>query len=253
MFFDETHAAASWMDNSVSEKVFGEGKSILSFLAIMQADLYFHGGAGHFFEEHAGGLSLTEKNGHMHAEDEKDVHEQENHLSMNRGLISLGEELAVTKHVHLEGEEAKEILPWFYFATKIDPRNISAYTLGSYWLADRMKKRKEGLALLKEGLLNNPDSWEINAELGRLYLVYEKKYLSAFRLLARAKQLLSGIQHDRFQERYVYSLYAEACVEMGKFDEAEAAYVYLKDKFPEDKKIDGIIKKVSDMRGAHEN
>ncbi len=66
-------------------------------------------------------------------------------------------------------DNVREILPWLKLSAKLDPDNVQTYTVTAYWLRIRMHKDKEAEQVLREGLRNNPQSYEILFELGRLY------------------------------------------------------------------------------------
>ena len=71
---------------------------------------------------------------------------------------------------------AKEILPWIKLAAQLDPRKVESYTVGAFWLRD-LKRYDEAEQFLREGLRQNPESYEIMLELGRSYfdrLDYER-------------------------------------------------------------------------------
>lgn len=82
------------------------------------------------------------------------------------------------RHTHLDeggptddlstSDKVGEILPWLKLSAELDPENVQTYTVTAYWLR-RMHKDNEAEIVLREGLLNNPDSYEILFELGRLY------------------------------------------------------------------------------------
>ena len=74
----------------------------------------------------------------------------------------------MTEHTHLQGSHESEILPWLKVAAELDPQKIETYTVAAYWLRD-LGKVKEAEQFLRQGLLNNPDSYDILFELGRLY------------------------------------------------------------------------------------
>ena len=80
----------------------------------------------------------------------------------------LGRHFIITEHTHLQGNNEREILPWLKISSKLDPQKVETYTVSAYWLRD-MGKVTEAEAFLREGLRNNPDSYEILFELGRLY------------------------------------------------------------------------------------
>ena len=94
-------------------------------------------------------------------------------------IDAFGRHFIPNRHTHLdEGGPAKdlggsdnvrEILPWLKLAYELDPENVETYTVTAFWLRLRMHKDKEAEQVLREGLRNNPQSYEILFELGRLY------------------------------------------------------------------------------------
>ncbi|MCK4852570.1 MAG: tetratricopeptide repeat protein, partial [Candidatus Omnitrophica bacterium] len=88
------------------------------------------------------------------------------------------------------------------------------------------------VSFLREGLTNNPDSWKLNAELGRIYFKHLKKYESAIRFLTRARDLLQEAPHDRFEERYVLSFLAYSYEALGRADEALPLHRRIAQLFP---------------------
>ncbi len=226
----------------------GEGRSILSNLSILQADRYFHGGIGHIDEDHPGGITIDGES----QEEEGRIHEEEHPEKIHRApgrfniLLRISEKTEITRHIHLSGNQVKEIIPWIYYSAKIDPHNVLAYTLAGYWLADRLDKVDEAIAFVKEGLKNNPDSWELNAELGRLYFKHRKDYKAAARVLTRALQLLQGEPHDKFQERYVLSFLAYSYEDIGEKAKVLPLYQRLGQLFPEDGGIKRKIRKLQE-------
>ena len=83
------------------------------------------------------------------------------------------------RHTHLDeggptgdlstSADVREILPWLKLSADLDPNNVQTYTVTAYWLRTQMHKVAEADAFLHEGLRNNPDSYDILFELGRLY------------------------------------------------------------------------------------
>jgi tetratricopeptide (TPR) repeat protein len=94
-------------------------------------------------------------------------------------LDSFGRHFIPNRHTHLDeggptddlstSDNVREILPWLELSAKLDPENIQTYTVTAYWLRERMHKVAEANQVLLEGLRNNPDSYDILFELGRLY------------------------------------------------------------------------------------
>ncbi|MGB2599666.1 MAG: hypothetical protein WBB86_05035 [Candidatus Omnitrophota bacterium] len=218
-------------DVPVFMRFLGEGRSIVSSLSLLQADRYFHGGAGHFSDEHKEGFAIAERE-HTACE-----HPDEHILpeaSPFNVLFRISREIGVTEHVHLQGDQVKEIVPWLYYAAEIDPHNVLAYTLTGFYLCDRLGKIDQGIAFLREGLRKNPDSWEINAELGRVYFQHLKNYKIAAQYLSKAWVLLQEVPHDKYQERYVLSFLAVSYEALGRGSDALPLYRRLNELFPND-------------------
>jgi tetratricopeptide (TPR) repeat protein len=74
----------------------------------------------------------------------------------------------ITDHTHLEAGKQREMLPWLRISAELDPHRPDTYTVASYWLRD-LGKLKEAEAFLREGVRNNPDSYEIYFEFGQLH------------------------------------------------------------------------------------
>ncbi len=79
-----------------------------------------------------------------------------------------GRNFIITEHTHLQGSKEREILPWLRISAELNPNNPDTYTVAAYWLRD-LGKTREAEAFLREGVRNNPDSYEIYFEMGRLY------------------------------------------------------------------------------------
>jgi tetratricopeptide (TPR) repeat protein len=95
-------------------------------------------------------------------------------------LDRFGRHLFPSRHTHLDeggaqgasGElekgEEREILPWLRLSAELDPQRVDIYTTAAFWLRERMGKVAEAETFLREGLRDNPDSYEILFELGRI-------------------------------------------------------------------------------------
>ncbi len=94
-------------------------------------------------------------------------------------LDAFGRHFIPNRHTHLDeggadedlstSDNVREILPWLKLSAKLDPDNVQTYTVTAFWLRERMHKVAEANQVLLEGLRNNPDSYDILFELGRLY------------------------------------------------------------------------------------
>ena len=183
-------------------RVMGEARKVFSASSIVTADIYFHGG---FYPSDYKRLHLTEQLGKDHGHEGEHVHDEYCHhldrdtgsrkddeitrVSPYNGLLYLGEKINISKHIHLHGGEEKEMLPWLYYAVRLDPQNVNAYVIGGHWLGRRLKKPDEAIQLLQEGIANNPDSWRIYEEMGMIYFTALEDYETALQCLLKAKQL----------------------------------------------------------------
>jgi len=218
---------------SFISQVLGEGKGIVSGMSLLQADRYYHGGVyqvcDHFTgegEDHPGeGESEDLFPGH-------DLKAKPYNL-----LFRLAGETKITKHVHLEGDQLKEMIPWLYYSVKADPHNVGAVTLAAYYLSQRFGRVDEAVALLEQGRRDNPDSWEIYAELGNIYFSKMGDVDKAILFLSRAKQLLGKTQHDRFQARYVLTLLGASYEKAGDLPAAVEQYEVIHELFPDNTAI----------------
>jgi len=83
------------------------------------------------------------------------------------------------RHTHLDeggasgdlgnSSQVREIIPWLRLSAELNPNDIRTYTVTAYWLRERMGKVAEAEQFLRDGLRENPDSYEIMYELGRVY------------------------------------------------------------------------------------
>jgi tetratricopeptide (TPR) repeat protein len=166
--------AANWSNRSKSDNVFsvlfGDGRRLFANQFFTMADVYFHSGYyPSIFDLREEGPKeiVAESQGHTDSpEDELN----EDFLGKPKDWIDrFGRHFRITKHTHLEHGNEREILPWLRLAADMDPQKIETYTVGAFFMREHLNQPREAEAFLREGLRNNPDSYEILFELGRLY------------------------------------------------------------------------------------
>jgi tetratricopeptide (TPR) repeat protein len=174
--------ASGWSKRGESDNVLnvllGDGRRLFANHFFVQADVSFHSGYYPSIFDQARAPKdtshLTAKEGDPTAEEHE---KQMNFLGPPRDWIErFGRHFIITEHTHLEGSRESEILPWLKLSADLDPQKIETYTVAAYWLCD-LGKIKEAERFLREGMLNNPDSYDILLELGRLY--YESHHNAA--------------------------------------------------------------------------
>lgn len=167
----------------------GDSRRLFANHFFVESDVYLHGGyyPGIFDRpenfpnaaaQQAGAQAVGPDHDADHDEHASGHHHDEHcghdFLGQPRNWIdAFGRNFFPSKHTHLgEGKssmaDAREILPWMKLSAELDPQRVDSYTVGAYWLR-QMGKNAEALQFLREGLRNNPESYEILYELGRCF------------------------------------------------------------------------------------
>jgi tetratricopeptide (TPR) repeat protein len=177
----ESLQARSGRSGSPLLALVGESRRLFANQFFVMADVYFHSGYyPTIFDarkkegpSHLDVASHDETNGSKAGHEEPD--EDDSFLGKPKDWIEqFGRNFFPTVHTHLEGPNAREIMPWLKLSAEMDPKRIDTYVTASYWLRTRLNKPDEAEQFLREGLRANPDSHEILLELGRVYF-YNKK------------------------------------------------------------------------------
>jgi tetratricopeptide (TPR) repeat protein len=138
------------MDSSVLDRVLGASRTAFGNEFYMEADRYFHLGVGH---------------------------------AQQRAFTGLFEKWADTLlpniHVHPEGTDINEILPWLRFSTAMDPHNMDAYLNAAFWLAGQGERPDLAETILLEAQQNNPADYRVYQQKGRLYMVEQQSEKAA--------------------------------------------------------------------------
>jgi len=72
-------------------------------------------------------------------------------------------------------DDPVELVAWYQLAVKLNPNLERLYTLGAFYLADFAQEPGEARMMLESGLEANPNSFEINGALGRLYVDFAER------------------------------------------------------------------------------
>ena len=154
---------------SLLKVVLGDSRRLFANQFFVQADVTFHSG---YYPSIFDQAQAPRNSRHMTAkegEPEAEQHEKQmNFLGPPRDWIErFGRHFLITEHTHLHGGKEREMLPWLQLSAELDPQKIETYTVAAYWLRN-LGKVKEAEDFLRQGMRNNPDSYEILFELGRL-------------------------------------------------------------------------------------
>jgi hypothetical protein len=190
--------AATWSNRSKSDNVFsmlfGDGRRLFANQFFTMADVYFHSGYyPSIFDLREEGPKEIVAESHGHTDSPEDEI-KEDFLGKPKDWIDrFGRHFRITEHTHLEHGNEREILPWLRLAADMDPQKIETYTVGSFFMRLHLNQPREAEAFLREGLRNNPDSYEILFELGRLY---NENYHDAGRARTSGNSLRRWLQLD---------------------------------------------------------
>ena len=150
----------------------GDSRRLFAHEFFAQADAYFHSGfyPTIFDRQKAGTESDLKEESHDKPADAKEEKETSFLGPPKDWIDRFGRHFYPTVHTHLHGGNEREMLPWLKLSAELDPHEIDAYLTASYWLRTTLSKPKEAEQFLREGLRANPDSYDIELELGRIYL-----------------------------------------------------------------------------------
>jgi tetratricopeptide (TPR) repeat protein len=208
---------------SVLNALLGDSRRLFANHIFAKADAYFHGGyyptifdrVKHDAPSH---LAQSEHAAGRETEDKHDQHEKEegSFLGHPRDWIeSFGRNFFPTTHVHLEKDgDERELLPWFRLAAELDPHRPDTYVTAAFWLRTHLGKVDEAEQFLREGLRQNPESYEILLELGRVCDENRNNPTMARNLWELAlqkwrKQQAEGLQPDEFVYEHTLGFLAQ--------------------------------------------
>lgn len=237
---------------SVMKILFGESRKLFANHLAVKADVYLHSGyypsifdqaaqpatnnVEDHAEDHAGEHHEEPGHEHNHAPgvEDHDCPECQNcDTSFMKPPLDwfekVGRSFKVTEHSHLEGGRSREILPWLKLSAELDPQRIETYTVGAYWLSERLGKPGEAEQFLRDGLRANPDSYEILYDLGRLYagrLNQPERAPGVWKLALRRWDETEAKKEkpDKMGRSYILAHLAEAEVKSGNLMQATAYF-----------------------------
>ena len=73
-------------------------------------------------------------------------------------------------HVHLNGQDVRELLPWLRLATRMDPHNVDTILVAAFWLATDAARPDLAQQMLQNAQVDNPFDYEIQLERARIFL-----------------------------------------------------------------------------------
>lgn len=212
-------------DEGAFTKLLGDGRRLFSGQSVEMADVYLHSG---FYpsifdsREPASAKAIASNDDdhthHKHDEQGKCVHEEDHaahqhdaegkcvseesasgHVDEHEKAMSFMDQtldplqefirnFRITQHSHLENGEEREVLPWLKLAIALDPQAVETYTVTSYWLRKTLKRVEDARDILREGIRNNPKSFELLFAMGQVYEQEDKDNAKARNIWLAAKK-----------------------------------------------------------------
>jgi tetratricopeptide (TPR) repeat protein len=95
---------------------------------------------------------------------------------------------------HVQGADTYKLLaPLLEITTTLDPKLLVAYEFGSNFLTAKPPQGagmpEQAIALVEEGIRNNPDEWKLYYDLGFIYYLDRKDYRGAADAFARGSRV----------------------------------------------------------------
>ncbi len=171
--------------HSVLASLLGDGRKMVADYFAVQADVYFHSGYYPSLFDQARAQEEQESD-ISHPENGPDK-EGEGFMGPPRDWIDrFSRHFRPSRHTHLQGNQADEMLPWLKLSAELDPQRIQTYLVTDYWLRD-LKKSADAEDFIRQGLRANPHSPDLLYALGQIYLEDRKDYFHAKNIFLAAK------------------------------------------------------------------
>ncbi|MFM2082974.1 MAG: Tetratricopeptide repeat [Verrucomicrobiota bacterium] len=216
----------------------GDARRMFANHFFTKADVYFHSGyyPSIFDQNRTNENHIAEAASSAdHADHAEDEHE---FLKPPRDwLEKFGRNFFNTEHTELSNDKAQEMLPWLRVAAELDPQQVEIYTVGAFWLREKLKRTDEAEQFLREGLRANPESHEILFELGRLFADGRQDYARACNVLELADRKLTTQEtktggFDLLATRQILMALAKSETQVGLYPAAIAHLQRLADQLP---------------------
>lgn len=256
--------------DNVLKALLGDSRRLFANHLFVKADITFHSGYYPSIFDQAKApkdsrhmMSEEEHEDHHpegetdHADDAESAHEREMaFLGKPKDWIErFGRNFMITSHTHLSNGKERELLPWLKLSAELDPQRIDTYTVSAYWLRKQLGKVDEAEAFLREGLRNNPSSYEILFELGRLIEEEHKDSDRARNLLRSAlvkwrQREASAKQPNLLALEEILTQLAALEQRLGNYSQAVAYWELVRKISPAPEQVEKRIQELHRLMGA---
>ena len=181
--------------DDVLSVAFGDARAVLAQMMIRKSDSYFHGGVDigcpceHCKEDALPRTVAASATGadRYHASRDSTISKSFDPWNWINAHVR-----APQRHVHLDGTQAVELMPFYWAALRADPHDVGAWTTAIFIASDHLKDDALAKRLIAEAGEKNPNSAEVAFAEGRYLRRNGNGDLNAAReCFMRAERLLA--------------------------------------------------------------
>lgn len=179
---------ATPQSGDVLAQVMGGTADFAAQQAYQEADIYFHAGV-RLKCNHEG-----PREDHCDGRDDEPVAQPQQDLPLIGWVQTMQNATTPKGHRHLSNADSKEMLPWFVLATRLNPRNVEAWSTGTYWFY-RSGQTAQAEDFINAGVRNNPTAYRLYLDRGVLYY-HERRWDKATSDLNAARKYWKNLDED---------------------------------------------------------
>ena len=169
---------------------FGDARAVIAQMMIRKSDSYFHGGVDIDCPLHGKDHDCHHDEDHRTAQSNNRTFEHSNNGFSDPWNWINAHVRAPQRHVHLDGAQAVELMPFYWAAVRADPHDVEAWTTAIFIASDHLKDDALAKRLIAEAGEKNPSSAEVAFAEGR-YLHRNGNLDDARECFMRAERLLA--------------------------------------------------------------
>ena len=194
-------------DSDMLVRMLGGTADLVAQQAFQEAELYYHAGYKCDCPDEKENPKSEIRNPKQTGKSR--IRKSEINLPLLNVVKRLHGEMAPKIHKHLQGEEEKELLPWFIAAVRLNPHFIDAWRVGSYWFY-RTDNGHRAVDFISDGVRRNPGDYRLYLDRGVLYHRLEE-WDNAIKDLETAEKLWKHCDEDSPYERRGIDTYLRDC------------------------------------------
>lgn len=244
-------------DNALAD-LLGESRQWVADYFYTKADIYFH--SGYYPSVFDEARQAEVKDSDVSHPEQTNAPPEEGFLGPPQDWIDrFSRHFEPARHTHLGGENVAEMLPWMQLSADLDPHRLQTYIVTSYFLRNYLGRLDDARQFLRAGIRANPDSPELQYELGRLYFENYKDlphaknvWLGALKTWNRVeapkpeKTPTGEAERDIRLRGRIYDSLANEELEAGRTNQAIA---YFKESKPDSPFPDLVQKRIDVLEG----